>query len=338
MQKNCIMERIIGIGNALVDVLVRLDDEQVLAQLGLPKGGMTLIDDSQQCELTKLIADFQPTRATGGSAGNAMLALANMGATPGFIGCVGSDEVGQFFRDNCIERGIEARLFVTEGHSGVANTFITPDAERTFATYLGVAGKLKAADITPELFQGYQLLHIEGYLVQDCQLIETICRTAKDVGLKTSIDLASYNVVNENRSMLRDLVAKYIDVVFANEEESAAFTEGMSPEDALQDIASIAEVAVVKLGKHGAMAMGNGQQVRVPGSSLPVVDTTAAGDFFAGGFLYAYTQGATLERCLEMGALLAGNIIQVVGTRLPEAQWQEIRRQADEILNDKYNK
>ena len=324
--------KIIGIGNALVDVLVRLDEEHVLTQLGLPKGGMTLIDDEQQCALAKRIADLQPARATGGSAGNAMLALANMGAKPGFIGCVGDDEVGQFFRDNCKEHGIEARLFTINGYSGVANTFITPDAERTFATYLGVAGKLSAADITPELFQDYQLLHIEGYLVQNHQLIETICRSAKEIGLKTSIDLASYNVVTENREMLRNLVAKYIDIVFANEEESAAFTERKVPEDALQDIGSMAEVAVVKLGKRGAIAMSNGQKVQVAGRCLPVVDTTAAGDFFAGGFLYAYTRGATLERCLKMGSLLASNIIQVVGTRLPETTWEEIRREAAKII------
>ena len=332
MQKIFEMDKIIGIGNALVDVLVRLDDEQVLTRLGLPKGGMTLINDDQQLELSKRIANLQPKRATGGSAGNAMLALANMGARPGFIGCVGNDEVGRFFHDNCKERGIEARLFTIDGYSGVANTFITPDAERTFATYLGVASKLAAANITPELFEGYQLLHIEGYLVQNHQLIETVCRTAKEVGLKTSIDLASYNVVTENRAMLRDLVAKYIDIVFANEEESAAFTEGKAPEDALREIASMAPWAVVKVGKRGSMAMHDNRLVRVPAKQVNVVDTTAAGDFFAGGFLYALSQGADLEQCLRMGSLFSQNIIQIVGTRLPEATWEEIKASAKNIL------
>ena len=279
------MDRVIGIGNALVDVLVRLEDERTLSMLGLPKGGMQLIDEVQQRALSERIARLEPARSTGGSAGNAMLALANLGAHPGFVGRVGGDETGRFFLDNCRQTGIDARLIQGDGGSGVANTFITPDAERTFATYLGVAGQLAAADIAPGLFQGYQLLHIEGYLVQNHELIETICRTAKQLGMTTSIDLASYNVVQDNLQFLRNLVEKYIDIVFANEEESAAFTQGKQPEEALKEIACMADVAVVKLGKRGATAMRNGQRAFVPGRSQGVVDTTAAGDFFAGGFL-----------------------------------------------------
>ncbi|MBQ8968323.1 MAG: adenosine kinase [Bacteroidaceae bacterium] len=326
------MDRIIGIGNALVDVLVRLEGDDVLARLGLPRGGMQLIDEERQQDITGQLRSLRPVRSTGGSAGNAVLALANLGARPGFIGRVGEDEMGQFFCRNCQEVGIDARLIVGQGLSGVANTFITPDAERTFATYLGVAGQLQAGDITPKLLRDYQLLHVEGYLVQNHALIRHICRLAKEQGMRVSIDLASYNVVSENLSLLRELVEEYIDIVFANEEESAAFTGGKTPEQALQEIAGMADVAVVKLGKRGATAMQGGHYAMEPGRSENVVDTTAAGDFFAGGFLYALTCGASLEQCLRMGTLLASRIIQVVGTRLPENQWAEIRTLAHEIL------
>ena len=328
------MDRIIGIGNALVDVLVRLDNDAQLLDLGLPKGGMQLIDDDAQQQLSLQMRDLEPTRSTGGSAGNAMLALANLGANPGFIGCVANDETGCFFRDNCQTTGIDARLITREGLSGVANTFITPDAERTFATYLGVAAQLTADDINPQLLEGYQLIHIEGYLVQNHELIRKICRTAKQMGMQTSIDLASYNVVTDNLSLLRELVTEYIDIVFANEEESAAFTEGKSPEEALHEIASMASVAVVKLGKRGASAMKDGEETFVPGQRVEVVDTTAAGDFFAGGFLYAYSHGASLDCCLKMGTLLSQNIIQVVGTRLSNSVWNQIRSEAEQLLNN----
>ena len=327
------MMKIIGIGNALVDVLVRLDDTS-LARLGLPKGGMQLINDEQQQALARQMEQMQPSRSTGGSAGNAVLALANLGAQPGFIGRIGDDETGQFFLENCQQTGIDARLIKGSGLSGVANTFITPDAERTFATYLGVAGQLSADDICPELLQGYGLIHIEGYLVQNHDLIRRICTTAKRLGMTTSIDLASYNVVQENLSMLHDLVEKYIDIVFANEEESAAFTGGKAPEEALREIASVTRVAVVKIGKRGALAMTEGVDAHVPGKSVGVVDTTAAGDFFAGGFLYAYTHGGSLKQCLEMGSLLSQNIIKVIGTRLPEATWNAIRNEADKIIHN----
>ena len=268
------MDRIIGIGNALVDVLVRLDSDSQLSDLGLPKGGMQLIDDETLMQLSLRMKELAPTRATGGSAGNAMLALANLGAHPGFIGCVSNDETGCFFRDNCEATGIDARLITRQGLSGVANTFITPDAERTFATHLGVAAQLSADDITPQLFEGYQIIHIEGYLVQNHDLIRKICRTAKQLGLQTSIDLASYNVVTDNLELLRNLVMEYIDIVFANEEESAAFTEGKAPEEALHEIASMARVAVVKLGKRGASAMQDGIESFVPGQRVEVVDTS----------------------------------------------------------------
>lgn len=328
------MNKIIGIGNALVDVLVRLSDDEALANLGLSKGSMRLIDDEQEQHLEETMATLHPTRSTGGSAGNAMLALANLGVQPGFIGSIGRDDTGRFFRTNCEDTGIEARLIVCDGKSGVANTFITPDAERTFATYLGVAGKLSPSDITPEMLEGYQLVHVEGYLVQNHELIEKICRVAKAASMTVSIDLASYNVVSDNLQMLRDLVARYIDIVFANEEESAAFTSGKCPEEALREIASMADVAVVKVGKRGAVAMRNGQYVAVPGKSIGVVDTTAAGDFFAGGFLYAFTHGGSLEQCLQMGALLSQHIIQVVGTRLPKATWDEINHSAKIIMQN----
>lgn len=329
------MDKIIGIGNALVDVLVRLDDEKILSQLGLPKGGMVLIDDERQQSLSQRIGALNPARATGGSAGNAMLALANLGRRPGFVGCVAGDETGRFFEDNCRQTGIDARLIHGEGHSGVANTFITPDAERTFATYLGVAGQLRPEDITEELFRGCQLLHIEGYLVQDHDLILRICQTAKRLGMQTSIDLASYNVVRDNLPLLRTLVRDYIDIVFANEEESLAFTGKTDPAEALQDIAGMARVSVVKLGARGALAMTGGESSYWPGQSEHVVDTTAAGDFFAGGFLHALTLGGTLAQCLEMGSLLAGNVIQVIGTRLPASQWEQIRQKTKEILTSK---
>lgn len=326
------MKSIIGIGNALVDVLVRLESDEQLARLGLEKGGMQLIDDERQLILSAQMQQWNPAKATGGSAGNAMLALANLGAKPGFVGRVGNDDMGRFFADNCDAVGIEARLVSQGGATGVANTFISPDAERTFATYLGVAGQMAPEGITPELFRGYDILHIEGYLVQNHALIRRICEVARQLGMTTSIDLASYNVVDENRSLLRELVVNYIDIVFANEEESAAFTCGKSPEEALHEIASMARWAVVKVGKRGSMGMFDGTVVSVPGKQVGVVDTTAAGDFFAGGFLYALSQGAGLEQCLRMGSLLSQNIIQIVGTRLPEQTWEEIRSEAAEML------
>lgn len=342
--------KILGIGNALVDILVRLEDETTLEQLGLRRGGMELIDDERQRQIGRLMDSLNPAMATGGSAGNAILALAKMGAEVGFVGRVGDDELGRFFMTKCQERGIDARVIINKGMTGVANTFISPDGERTFATHLGEAALLDADDITPELFAGYNLLHIEGYLVQNHALILKAASVAKTLGMRISIDLASYDVVRSDLAFFRQLVSEYVDIVFANEEESAAFTEGKSPDEALREIASMCEVAVVKLGKRGSSAMRGGEAklddeakrggetlrgneapnepCYAPGVTSNVLDTTAAGDFFAGGFLLGFSKGWALEECLSMGALLASRVIRVIGTQVSEKTWEELRESA----------
>ena len=324
--------RITGIGNALVDVLVRLDSDGLLYELRLPKGGMTLIDEVCQSAVAARMRELSPRQTTGGSAGNAMLALARLGANPGFVGKVGRDEMGHFFSSCYREMGIDARLIESDHPTGVAHTFISRDGERTFATCLGAAAEMCAEEIVPSLFSGYDLLHIEGYLVQNHELMETICRVARDAGLRLSIDLASYNVVHADLPFFRHLVQDYIDIVFANEEEGAAYTGGKSPMEALEEMAGVCEVAVVKLGAQGAVAQSGGQRFSCTAQHVPVLDTTAAGDFFAGGFLYAYAQGAGLEQCLQCGAHLSERVIQVVGTRLGETVWADIRRGVEGCL------
>lgn len=317
--------KIIGIGNALVDVLALLKDDSLLEELNLQRGGMELIDDARQAQITGILSTLNPEMATGGSASNAVLALANLGAKPGFIGRVGNDDMGRFFADNCKKKGIEARLKVGDGTSGVANTFISTDGERSFATYLGEAALMDTDSITPKTFEGYDILHIEGYLVTSHTFIEHVMRTAKECGLKISIDLASYNVVANDLDFFRHLVKEYVDIVFANEEESAAFTQGKTPEEALSEIAGMCEVAIVKLGKRGSSAQQASEKCYADGISVNVIDTTAAGDFFAGGFLYGYSQRWPLQKCLETGALLSSKVIQVIGTQVSDETWKEIR-------------
>jgi len=319
------MEKIIGIGNALVDILVRLKDDTFLEQMGLPKGSMMLIDEARQKELRSCMERLPMEQATGGSAGNTMLALAKLGGKAGFVGKIGKDDLGDFYAENCRKVGIDARLMACNLPTGVANTFISPDGERTFGTCLGAASTLQAGDITPALFEGVSMAHIEGYLVQNHELMEAICQTAMEMSVQLSLDLASYNVVAADLPFFQHLVQDYIDIVFANEEEAAAFTGKKDTLEALREIAALKCLAVVKLGGKGASARLGREEVVIGAHKVPVVDTTAAGDFFAGGFLYALNRGASLKDCLSCGALLSEYIIGVVGTRLPEEEWKEIR-------------
>lgn len=319
-------KKIIGIGNALVDALVKIPNDSLLDELQLPKGSMQLIDTDRYRSLCERMAGMEVRRATGGSAGNVMLALANLGATPAFIGKISDDENGRFFADNCRRRGISPHLLCDIHPTGVASTFISPDGQRTFGTYLGAAACLTADDMRREWFDGYGYFFIEGYLVQNHDLIECAVDMAHGAGLKVCLDLASYNIVEGDRDFFGYLLEK-TDIVFANEEEAYSFT-GREPQEALGMLGNICEVAVVKIGKAGAMACCAGETVHHPATDVPcVVDTTAAGDFFAAGFLYGHAAGLPLIDCLYNGSLLAGEVIQVIGSELPESAWTSIRKQ-----------
>lgn len=313
------MAKIIGIGNALVDILVHLGDEKLLHELNLPKGGMTHVDRKGLMRLRQRIVGLPVERATGGSAANTIHALAVLGDATGFIGAIGDDETGRFFAKQAQGRGIEAHLAVIANEqTGTANALVTPDHERTFATHLGAAPQLGQALKEVDLTQ-YDILHIEGYLLQDQLQLKEILQAAKAAGLMVSYDLASWNIVLDHHAYIVDLIRDYVDIAFANEEEAAAFSGQQDPEHSLRLLASMTEKAIVKIGKDGALGMSSdtGDEIfHVPGRVKPVVDTTAAGDFFAAGFLHGLIHGQDFRTCLDYGNRTASEVIQVVGTQV----------------------
>ena len=319
------MKKIIGIGNALVDALVTLPNDDLLHTFGLPKGSMTLIGDEEQQRIQECFASLDVQRATGGSAGNTMLALANLGAEPGFIGAVGDDATGDFFASNCTRCGITPYLTKLPAQSGIAYTFISPGGERTFATYLGAAAMMGSETLAPEMFDGYDYLYVEGYLVQNHALILRAVELAKEKGMKVCLDLASYNIVAADHEFFTRLVTEYVDVVFANEEEARAFAQA-EPAEALECLHSLCEVAVVKLGPAGSTIMRQGEKVFVEAWPVEkVIDTTAAGDFYAAGVMYGLMNGCTLTQCAKVGTILSGHVIQIVGTQLAGETWNQIK-------------
>ena len=326
------MDKIIGLGNALVDVLVTLKDDTLLNEMGLPKGSMQLIDDTKLQQINSHFSEMKTHLATGGSAANTILGLANLGACTGFIGKIGNDYFGEFFRENLKKNKIADYLLTSDLPSGVASTFISPDGERTFGTYLGAAATLKAEELVPDMFKGYAYLYIEGYMVQDHDMILRAIQLAKEAGLQICLDLASYNIVEGDKEFFTLLVNKYVDIIFANEEEAKAFT-GCEPEEALEILGNHCSIAVVKVGSRGSFIRKGTQVYQVGVIKVEqVVDTTGAGDYFAAGFLYGLTCGYSLDKCGEIGALLSGNVIQVIGTTLSPECWEGMKKRIGEIL------
>ncbi len=326
------MDKIIGMGNALVDVLVRIDDDSLLEKLHLPKGSMQLIQEDTLSEIRKYTSGMKIHRSTGGSAGNTVCALAALGANPGFIGKVGQDETGAFFGDTLRQRGVNALLATCDLPSGIASTFISTDGERTFGTYLGAAATLRAEDLSRKMFAGYNYLYIEGYLLQDHDLMLRAVQLAKEEGLQVCLDMASYNVVEAERDFFDQLIVKYVDIVFANESEALAYT-GKAPHEALEEIASKCSIAVVKTGKEGSLVKKGTEVIQLLSCPVDnVLDTTGAGDFYAAGFMYGLTCGYSLEKCVQISTILATAVIQEVGTTLSAKKWDEIKLNIESLL------
>lgn len=331
------MKRVIGIGNALTDMLVNLRSDDVLSRFKLAKGSMSLVDTVLQTEISKSVAGLPYSLSLGGSAGNTIRAMARLGCEVGFIGKVGEDTTGDFYIQALTNLSIEPCIFRGQEKSGKCVSLVSTDGERTMVTHLGAALELEAEEIDAAIFEGYDCLYVEGYLVQNHALIERAVAVAKQCGLKVAIDLASFNVVAENLEFLRRLVSEYVDIVFANEDEAKTFTCEGEPVNALQRISEMCELAVVKIGTKGALIKCNGEVIHVGiMAAAKRVDTTGAGDFYAAGFMAGLCQGLTLRQCGTVGAITAGKVIEVVGTTFGEEAWQEIFRLVEKVKTETY--
>ncbi len=324
------MKQLLGLGNALVDVLVQIESDSFLEKHNLPKGSMQLVDAETSTRLRESAKEYRKQQVSGGSAANTVNGLAHLNIPCGYIGCIGDDEIGAFFRKDMEAKNIEAKLHIGTMSSGVALALVSKDSERTFATYLGAAIEMSADKLSSEQFEGYTYFHIEGYLLQNHELIQKAVQLAKENGLKVSLDLASYNVVEENIEFLKILIKDYVDIIFANEEEAKAFTN-KEPEEALEALAEITEIAIVKVGANGSMIKKGDVKVRVDAIKANPVDTTGAGDLYASGFIYGLIKNYSLEKAAKIGSILSGNVVEVIGPKMDAERWNKMEKQISEL-------
>jgi sugar/nucleoside kinase (ribokinase family) len=188
---------------------------------------------------------------------------------------------------------------------------------------LGAAVELSANDLKPEQFEGFDLLHLEGYLVFNHDLVERALSLAKSKGLQISIDLASFNVVDSNKDFLQKIIKEYVNIVFANEEEAKSLT-GLEPEWALRAIARLCEIVVVKFGAKGSAVKRGNELARATAIKANAIDTTGAGDLYASGFLYGLINGWTLDKCVKFGSITAGKVVETIGAKINDQGWKEI--------------
>lgn len=321
----------IGLGNALVDVLLKLESDDVLAEVGIAKGAMDMINRDQMVTIRKTQENLERSQAPGGSVCNTMRAMACLGSKTGFIGKIGDDTVGEYYEQELKKAGVTPYFLRTEGISGSCTVLISPDGERTMGTFLGPGPDITSEEIKDEILRNYNCIYIEGYLLVNEELVKGTMQKAKNAGLKVALDLSNFNIVNAFHGLLEDIIPNYVDILFSNESEAEAFT-GLKAQDAVKALSEKVEISLVTLGKEGALVGSKGLVISVPAEGGKPVDTTGAGDHFAAGFLYGQSIGATLEQSARIGSLLAGYIIDVVGAQIPDDKWEQIKLKVNSIL------
>lgn len=321
----------IGLGNALVDVLLQIEDEKILSQIGVKKGAMDMISKEQMIAIQASNKNLKRTLTPGGSVCNTMRAMGLLGANAGYVGKIGTDEQAAFYEEALQKAGVKPFFVRTQGISGCCTVLVSPDGERTMCTFLGPAPTITPDEISEEILDGYDCIYIEGYLLVNEDLVRTTMQKAKSKGMKIALDLSNFNIVNSFRGLLEDIIPKYVDILFSNESEAEAFT-GLNADEAVKELSKKVTVSLVTIGKEGALVGSNGKIIHIPAEGGSPKDTTGAGDHFAAGFLYGQSVGATLEQSARIGSMLSGYVIDVIGPQIPTEKWEQIKLKVKKIL------
>ncbi len=316
---------LVGIGNALVDVLVNVEDSFLNAE-DLQKGGMFLVDAAQSDALYTKLSDLFPAgvEMSGGSCGNTMAGFASLGGKGAYIGKVKADQFGDAFRKGMQDQGVAFDSSpTTEGlATGKCLVLVSPDAQRTMVTFLGAATELTPDDVTEETIASGKVVYLEGYLFDQDAAKNAFIKAADlahDAGQEVSLTLSDGFCVDRHRDAFRALVEDHVDILFANEQEILSLYQVENFDDALQQVRAHCRIACLTRSEKGSVVL-SGEDVHIVDAEPVdrVVDTTGAGDLYAAGFLYGYTQGLPLATCGRIGAIASAEVISHYGAR-PEA-------------------
>jgi len=309
-----------GVGNALVDIQVRVDDV-FLARQRLAKGHMQLVEPAQQAEVLAALKGHKQVRSSGGSAANTVVGLAELGGRAAYCGKVGRDSLGEFYREDLHAVGVRFDGGTAAQATGTSLVLITPDAQRTMLTSLGASSLLDASDISAASLEGCKYLYVEGYLLSGehtrraaLQAIET----AKSLGAKVALSVSDPFVVSSAEQLLWDLIEGPVDLVFCNEMEAAALVGTDDMVECARTLHSHAERVALTLGAKGSILMHDGMLHPVEGVPVAAVDTTGAGDMYAAGILYGLTNGLSWPEAGRLASHAAARVVSTLGARLPQ--------------------
>jgi hypothetical protein len=307
-----------GVGNSLVDIQARVSDE-VVTQVGYHKGVMTLVDEAAQHRVLRALDGAPLSRCAGGSAANTVIALADFGGKAAYAGKVAGDPLGRFFLQDMRKIGVSIDVPVAEGDTGTCVILITADAQRTMLTHLGVSASLGPQDVSEDAIRNAKYVYVEGYLFGGEPTRSAALRTmelAKRNGVKVAFTVSDPFLISAHRDEFWKLIEGPVDLLFCNLEEARSLTGRHDPVDCAIEIHRHAENVALTLGSDGSLLMHEGQVIPVEGVPAKAIDTTGAGDMYAGALLYGITNGLSWKDAGHLASHAAARIVEQLGARL----------------------
>lgn len=314
---------ILGVATPVMDQIIFVEEDYI-NQVSGGKGGMHPVDYDK---LRKIVENSgqEPTYLPGGSGSNTINGLAQLGHSCGLVGKIGKDEIADRILESLSRLPIKPLYVETDTPTAQVVCLVTPDGERTGRSFLGASREMRANDLSPDIFNNVSLVHIEGYALMNGDLVNRAMMLAKRAGAKISFDLGSFEIVRTYKDHIKELLPRYVDVVFANADETRALTD-FEPEMGGDILSELCPISVVLMGKNGCLIHQGSERIHCPAFPVEAIDTTGAGDLFASGFLHGYLAGRPLEECGRLGCLLGGEVVQVIGAAIPREGWERIKQ------------
>lgn len=320
-----------GLGNALVDMEFEVESKYLL-QAQIEKGLMTLVDEPRQAEIMNQLHGVQHKRSCGGSAANTVIGVAQFGGKTFYSCKVAKDETGEFYLNDLIKNGVETNLVMESleaGTSGKCIVLITPDADRTMNTFLGITSNFSTTELVEKNIIDSKYLYIEGYLVASPTGKEAAVQARKIAeknNIKTALTFSDVNMVNYFTEGLAEMLGeKGVDLLFCNESEALAYTKASSIEEACEGLKKIAKTFAVTLGPKGAFVFDGKKEIHIVTMPVEAIDTNGAGDLFAGAFLYGINNGLSFAEAGKLGCMSSSTLVTQFGARLKLEQVQSIK-------------
>ena len=321
--------QVYGVGNALVDLEYEIP-EGLLMDLSVDKGLMTLIEENRHHELLDKLSHIDSRPCGGGSAANTITAAAQLGSTAFYSCKVANDATGKYFLDDLAASNVQTNLVrdsLPQGHTGKCIVLVTPDAERSMNTFLGITREISVSELDEVALKDSHYVYIEGYLVPEVNARAAAVKArqvAQAAGVKTSLTLSDANMVNYFKERLLEIIGEGLDMVFSNEEEAMLMFEADSIDQAVTGMQGITRQFAITRGAQGALVFDGEQLHEIPAERVTPIDSNGAGDIYAGAFMHGLSNGMPFTQCAELAGAAATTLVQQMGARLTNEQMRAI--------------